>query len=44
LYADTAILTSVRVRWFDHKCKVNSNEFDRVQKRTGGSFLSHSAG
>jgi hypothetical protein len=30
----------VRVRWYDHRCKVNSDEFDRVQKRTGGSFLS----
>jgi hypothetical protein len=31
------------VRWFDHRCKVNSDEFDRVQKRTGGSFLSEVA-
>jgi hypothetical protein len=25
----------VRVQWFDHRCKVNSDEFDRVQERTG---------
>jgi hypothetical protein len=35
---------AVRVRWFDHRCKVNSDEFDRVRKRTGGSFLSQVAG
>jgi hypothetical protein len=22
----------VRVQWVDHKCKVNSDEFDRVQE------------
>jgi hypothetical protein len=26
----------VRVRWFDHRYKVTSDTFDRVQKRTGG--------
>jgi hypothetical protein len=37
-------IRDVRVRWFDHRCKVNSDEFDRVQKRTGGGFLSEVAG
>jgi hypothetical protein len=32
-------IASVRVRWFDHRCKVNSDEFDRVQERTGWRFL-----
>jgi 3-oxoacyl-[acyl-carrier protein] reductase len=35
---------NVRVQWFDHRYKVNSDEFDRVQKRTRGSFLSQVAG
>jgi hypothetical protein len=37
-------LKGVRVRWFDHRCKVNSDEFDRVQERTGWRFLSQVAG
>jgi abhydrolase domain-containing protein 12 len=34
----------VRVQWFDDRCKVNSDEFDRVQERTGWRFLSQVAG
>jgi hypothetical protein len=34
----------VRVQWFDYWCKVNSDEFDRIQRRTGWRFLSQVAG
>jgi hypothetical protein len=33
-------MTLVRVRWFDHRCKVNSDEFDRVFWRSDERFLS----
>jgi hypothetical protein len=35
---------AVRVQWVDHKCKVNSDEFDRVQRRTRWRFLSQVVG
>jgi hypothetical protein len=44
VFSTAGFVLNVRVRWFDHRCKVNSDEFDRVQKRTGGSFLSQVAG
>jgi hypothetical protein len=31
---------TVRVRWFDHRCKVNSDEFDRVFWRSDERFSS----
>jgi hypothetical protein len=34
----------VRVQWVDHKCEVNSDEFDKVQERTGWRFLSQVVG
>jgi hypothetical protein len=32
------------MQWFDHRYKVNSDEFDRVQERTRWRFLSQVAG
>jgi hypothetical protein len=38
--ADPQLVTVVRVRWFDHRCKVNSDEFDRVFWRSDERFSS----
>jgi hypothetical protein len=34
------MLQSVRVRWVNHKCKVNSDVFVRVSEETGVKILS----